>query len=89
MTGAQSTRGPTVGHGNRWLTAVASLAVGAAFFSLWFWLLPQWLGFSVEMAGAARQLRSLLRNGWLSWVAIAMYETPCTLASQRGGLGCG
>src|SRR5438128_5025606 len=25
-----------------------------AFFSLWFWLLPRWLGFSVEMAGAAR-----------------------------------
>jgi protein-S-isoprenylcysteine O-methyltransferase Ste14 len=25
-----------------------------AFFSLWFWLLPQWLGFRVEMAGAAR-----------------------------------
>ncbi len=53
MTDAQSTRAPT-GHGNRCLTAVASLAVGGAFFSLWFWLLPQWLGFSVEMAGAAR-----------------------------------
>src|SRR5213593_4411206 len=39
---------------DRWLTAVASLAVGAAFFSLWFWLLPQWLGFRVETAGAAR-----------------------------------
>jgi len=43
-----------VEHGNRWLTAVASLAVGAAFFSLWFWLLPRWLGFRVETAGAAR-----------------------------------
>lgn len=40
--------------GNRWATAVASLAVGAAFLALWFWLLPRWLGFSVEMAGAAR-----------------------------------
>src|SRR5262245_37916750 len=30
------------------------LAVGTAFFSLWFYLLPQWLGFSVEAAGAAR-----------------------------------
>jgi len=28
------------------------LAVGTAFFSLWFWLLPQWLGFHVG-AGAA------------------------------------
>jgi protein-S-isoprenylcysteine O-methyltransferase Ste14 len=54
MTDAQSTRAPAVGHGNRWLTAVVSLAVGTAFFALWFWLLPRWLGFSVEMAGAAR-----------------------------------
>ncbi len=44
----------SVEHGNRWLTVVASVAVGAAFFSLWFWLLPQWLGFRVETAGAAR-----------------------------------
>ena len=38
----------------RWLTSAGSLIVGAAFFALWFWLLPPWLGFSVEMAGAAR-----------------------------------
>jgi len=38
----------------RWLTAIASLTVGAGFFALWFWLLPQWLGFSVETAGVAR-----------------------------------
>jgi protein-S-isoprenylcysteine O-methyltransferase Ste14 len=42
-----------VEHLDRWATAVASLAVGAAFFSLWFWLLPRWLGFSVEIAGTA------------------------------------
>ena len=30
-----------------WLTTIASLAVGAAFFALWFWLLPGWLGFDV------------------------------------------
>jgi protein-S-isoprenylcysteine O-methyltransferase Ste14 len=53
-TDAKSTRVPATGNGNRGLTAASSLAVGAAFFSLWFWLLPQWLGFSVEMAGAAR-----------------------------------
>jgi protein-S-isoprenylcysteine O-methyltransferase Ste14 len=41
-------------HGERWLAAVASLAVGVAFFALWFWLLPSWLGFRVDMAGAAR-----------------------------------
>ena len=37
-----------------WPTTVASLAVGAAFFALWFWLLPSWLGFRVDLAGAAR-----------------------------------
>jgi protein-S-isoprenylcysteine O-methyltransferase Ste14 len=41
-------------HGNRSLTLLASLAVGASFFALWFWLLPGWLGFQVEMAGEAR-----------------------------------
>jgi protein-S-isoprenylcysteine O-methyltransferase Ste14 len=34
--------------------AVTSLAVGAAFFALWFWLLPPWLGFHVDTSGAAR-----------------------------------
>ena len=33
---------------------MASLLVGTAFFSLWFWLLPGWLGFRVEIAGADR-----------------------------------
>ncbi|MGB0035231.1 MAG: isoprenylcysteine carboxylmethyltransferase family protein [Candidatus Acidiferrales bacterium] len=37
-----------------WLTAFASLAVGAAFLALWFWLLPPWLGFQLDLAGAAR-----------------------------------
>ena len=53
-TQAQFTRVPADGHGSDTAAAAASLAVGAAFFSLWFWLLPKWLGFSVEMAGAAR-----------------------------------
>ena len=35
-----------------WGTTLASLVVGAAFLGLWFWLLPQWLGFRVEIAGA-------------------------------------
>ncbi len=42
------------GHGARWPVALASLAVGAAFFALWFWLLPPWLGFRVETPGLAR-----------------------------------
>lgn len=37
-----------------WPTTIASLIVGAAFFTLWFWLLPSWLGFRIETAGAAR-----------------------------------
>src|SRR6202007_1584614 len=41
-------------HGIPWLTTVASLAVGAAFFALWFWLLPHWLGFHVDTVGATR-----------------------------------
>jgi protein-S-isoprenylcysteine O-methyltransferase Ste14 len=53
MTHGQSgsVRGEAQGDG--WPTAIASLAVGAAFFGLWFWLLPQWLGFRVETAGTA------------------------------------
>jgi protein-S-isoprenylcysteine O-methyltransferase Ste14 len=53
-TDTHSMQTPISDNGNSWLTAAASLAVGAAFFSLWFWLLPHWLGFTVEAAGAAR-----------------------------------
>lgn len=38
----------------RWLTTLASLAAGAAFLALWFWLLPPLLGFRVDLAGVAR-----------------------------------
>ncbi len=34
--------------GPRWLTTIASLVVGSAFFDLWFWLLPSWLGFRTD-----------------------------------------
>jgi protein-S-isoprenylcysteine O-methyltransferase Ste14 len=37
-----------------WPTTIASLAVGTAFFALWFWLLPTWLGFYVDAAGTKR-----------------------------------
>jgi protein-S-isoprenylcysteine O-methyltransferase Ste14 len=37
-----------------WWATVASLVVGGAFFGLWFWLLPSWLGFRVDTARAAR-----------------------------------
>jgi protein-S-isoprenylcysteine O-methyltransferase Ste14 len=41
-------------HSTHWITTVASLAVGCAFFALWFWLLPGWLGFRVDGSGAGR-----------------------------------
>jgi protein-S-isoprenylcysteine O-methyltransferase Ste14 len=37
-----------------WTHAAAALAVGSAFFALWFWLLPGWLGFQVDTAGSSR-----------------------------------
>jgi protein-S-isoprenylcysteine O-methyltransferase Ste14 len=54
MTSGQFGSVPAPTHENRWPTTVASLVVGAAFFALWFWLLPQWLGFRVHTAGAPR-----------------------------------
>lgn len=54
MADGEITKASAVGRRNQWLTAIASLAVGAGFFALWFWLLPQWLGFTVEAAGGAR-----------------------------------
>ena len=40
----------TQNHNHQWPTAITSLIVGSAFFALWFWLLPGWLGFHVELA---------------------------------------
>ena len=40
-------------RGANWPTALASLAVSAAFLALWFCLLPPWLGFQADNAGAA------------------------------------
>jgi protein-S-isoprenylcysteine O-methyltransferase Ste14 len=45
---------PEIGRKERWLNVVPALFVGAAFFALWFWLLPGWLGFRVGTAGTAR-----------------------------------
>ncbi len=53
MKNVQSARTPLTSTGYRWPTTLASLTVGALFFALWFWLLPGWLGFTVETAGAA------------------------------------
>ena len=53
MASEQSESGRAVAPGNHWPTTVAALVVGALFFSLWFWLLPGWLGFRVETAGGS------------------------------------
>jgi protein-S-isoprenylcysteine O-methyltransferase Ste14 len=53
MTSGQSGDLRGTNRGAHWLTAVASLTVGASFFALWFWLLPPWLGFHVDTDGAA------------------------------------
>jgi len=54
MPDGRSGSAQEIARGERWPATLAALAVGAAFFGLWFWLLPQWLGFRVETAGAAR-----------------------------------
>ena len=41
-------------QGGNWATTLASLVVGLAFFALWFWLLPAWLGFHIDASGVAR-----------------------------------
>jgi protein-S-isoprenylcysteine O-methyltransferase Ste14 len=38
---------------SRFWSTVTSLLVGFAFLSLWFWLLPQWLGLKVDLGGAS------------------------------------
>ena len=54
MTSGQSEDSRATNCGMHWLAAVASLIVGAAFFALWFWLLPPWLGFHADSLGAVR-----------------------------------
>jgi len=52
--GGESGRERAVTREEQWPTTVVALVVGTAFFALWFWLLPGWLGFRVEAAGASR-----------------------------------
>src|SRR2546422_10887601 len=67
----------------RWLSVAAALAVGAAFFALWFWLLPGWLGFRVETAGAARWR-------WLAAIpAVLGFAAALRCVLDFGGTGRG
>ncbi len=54
MTGGEAGDSRGSNAGERWLTTIASLIVGAAFLALWFWLLPGWLGFQVDLSGVGR-----------------------------------
>jgi protein-S-isoprenylcysteine O-methyltransferase Ste14 len=61
---------------DHWPQAAASVAVGLAFFALWFWLLPQWLHFHANtlpwrwiaavpsVLGFAVALRCVWDFGW-------------------------
>ena len=75
-----------------WPTTFASLAVGGAFFALWFWLLPKWLGFHVETTGWARWRRIAVLPSVLGF-AVALrcvwdfgrrgHGTPAPIAPPR------
>ncbi len=54
MTSGQAEALQEKNPGRAWLTTMASLVVGASFLALWFWLLPRWLGFRVDLSGAGR-----------------------------------
>jgi protein-S-isoprenylcysteine O-methyltransferase Ste14 len=54
MTGGQAGAARDRGRDAHWPATLGSLAVGTAFFALWFWLLPSWLGFQVAAARSAR-----------------------------------
>ena len=54
MAREQSGGKRAISQTSNWPTTVEALVVGAAFFALWFWLLPGWLGFRVETADASR-----------------------------------
>jgi protein-S-isoprenylcysteine O-methyltransferase Ste14 len=54
MAQQESGNASTSEHKDRWFGLIGSLAVGNAFFALWFWLLPGWLGFRVEAMESAR-----------------------------------
>jgi len=59
MASVETGRARPTDGGAQWLITIASLVVGSAFFALWFWLLPPWLGFGVDTARTA---------GW-RWIA--------------------
>src|SRR6516225_5791985 len=62
MLNRQTGASQVTNRGAQCLATVASLAVGASFFALWFWLLPSWLNFRVDAMGVV---------GW-RWIGAAL-----------------
>ena len=58
MTG-QSAAIPPSHPAPAWFSTLASLCVGAAFFALWFWLLPPLLGFRAHAAAGWRWIAAV------------------------------
>jgi protein-S-isoprenylcysteine O-methyltransferase Ste14 len=52
MANVHSEKIPARSQEHSWPTTIGALSVGDAFFSLWFWLLPRWLNFDIDAAGA-------------------------------------
>ena len=91
MTDGSIGTGGSRDGGAHWPATVASLAVGAAFFALWFWLLPSWLGFHVDtdaarwrwiaavpsVLGFAVALRCVWDFGWTG------HGTPAPIAPPK------
>jgi len=89
VTSEQTGTAPVPPRGSHWPAAFASLAVGTAFFALWFWLLPPWLGFHVDTArwrwiatvpsilGFAVALRCIWDFGWTG------HGTPAPMAPPK------
>jgi protein-S-isoprenylcysteine O-methyltransferase Ste14 len=83
MTPEELESDPLGDSGGRWLTLLASLVVGGAFFALWFWLLPGWLGFSVATSGGARWR-------WLAAVpSVLGFAVALRCIWDFGSTGCG
>jgi protein-S-isoprenylcysteine O-methyltransferase Ste14 len=91
MEDVRSEKISSVSHEHSWPTAIAALFVGAAFFSLWFWLLPRWLDFDVatgtehwrwiagipSVLGFAVALRCVWDFGWTG------HGTPAPVAPPK------
>ena len=87
MPAAAPTRSP--GNENPWPATIASLLVGSAFFALWFWLLPGWLGFHAgpphwrwlaaipSIIGFTIALRCVFDFGWTG------HGTPAPIAPPQ------